>query len=65
VAPDYTVAARGRCAAFEDRPESGGRPLDWLRTWALATAHRRGRNKATVALANELARTIWATWRYQ
>ena len=42
-----------------------GRPLDRLRTWALATEQRRGRNKATVALANKLARVIWATWRYQ
>jgi transposase len=42
-----------------------GRPLDRLRHWALATEHRRGRNKATVAFANKLARVIWATWRYQ
>ena len=42
-----------------------GRPVDRLRTWALATEQRRGRNKATVAFANKLARVIWATWRYQ
>jgi transposase len=35
-----------------------------LRTWALATAQRCGPNKATVALANKLARIIWATWRH-
>jgi transposase len=42
-----------------------GRPLDRLRTWALATAQRCGYNKATVALANKLARIVWATWKYQ
>jgi transposase len=42
-----------------------GRPLDRLRAWALATAQRCGYNKATVALANKLARIVWATWKYQ
>lgn len=42
-----------------------GRPLDRLRTWALHTQQRCGHNKATVALANKLARIIWATWKYQ
>jgi transposase len=42
-----------------------GRPLDRLRTWALATRQRCGYNKATVALANKLARIVWATWKYQ
>lgn len=51
------------CAAV--RAQQQGRPLDRLRSWALATEQRCGRNKATVALANKLARIIWATWRYQ
>jgi transposase len=51
------------CAAA--RAQQAGHTLDRLRTWALATERRRGRNKATVALANKLARIIWATWRYQ
>lgn len=42
-----------------------GRPLDRLRAWACATAERCGYNKATVALANKLARIVWATWKYQ
>jgi hypothetical protein len=42
-----------------------GRTLDRLRAWALATAQRCGYNKATVALANKLARIVWATWNYQ
>lgn len=42
-----------------------GRTLDRLRTWACATQQRCGYNKATVALANKLARIVWATWKYQ
>jgi transposase len=41
-----------------------GSSLDRLRTWALDLQERRGHNKATVALANKLARIVWATWRY-
>jgi transposase len=42
-----------------------GSSLDRLRTWALDLQERRGHNKATVALANKLARIVWATWRYE
>lgn len=42
-----------------------GRTLDHLRAWAIATERRCGYNKATVALANKLARIVWATWKYQ
>jgi transposase len=42
-----------------------GRSLDRLRTWALALQERRGHNKAAVALANKLARIVWATWRHE
>lgn len=42
-----------------------GRSPDRLRAWALATQQRCGYNKATVALANKLARIVWATWKYQ
>ena len=34
-----------------------------LQEWALTTAARRGRNKATIAIANKLARIVWAIWR--
>jgi transposase len=50
------------CAA--GRAAKAGKQLDRLRTWALATQQRCGQNKATVALANKLARIIWATWRH-
>ena len=37
-----------------------GKPVDKLRTWALDLAERIGHNKAAVALANKLARRLWA-----
>jgi transposase len=37
--------------------------LDRLRVWALARERARGHNKAAVALANKLARIVWAVWR--
>jgi transposase len=40
-----------------------GRPLDRLRQWALQLQQRTCHNKAAVALANKLARIVWATWR--
>jgi transposase len=31
--------------------------------WAVAVAGRRGHNKAAIAVANKLARVVWAVWR--
>jgi transposase len=45
--------------------KKAGKPLDHLRVWALETEARIGHNKAAVALANKLARIIWATWKYE
>lgn len=42
------------------RAERAGRSVDGLRRWALAVQRRAGTNKATVALANKLARILWA-----
>lgn len=39
-------------------------PLDLLRQWAVEVFDRRGFNKAAVALANKLARIVWATWKH-
>jgi transposase len=36
---------------------------DRLRAWALQVEHHHGPNKAAVALANKIARTVWAVWR--
>ena len=38
------------------------REPDPLRVWALRTQARRGHNVAAVALANKLARIVWAVW---
>jgi transposase len=46
------------------RTEKSGKPLDRLRHWALQCERRCGHNKATVALANRLARIVWASWKY-
>lgn len=35
---------------------------DRLRKWVIAVADRCGNNKAAVALANKLARIVWAVW---
>jgi len=35
---------------------------DALRRWALTLQKRRGHNRATIALANKLARIAWAVW---
>jgi transposase len=37
---------------------------DRLRAWALAKESARGHNKAAAALANKLARIIWAVWKH-
>ena len=37
-----------------------GTPLDRTQAWALALAERTGHNKAAVALANKIARRLWA-----
>ena len=44
------------------RTSSHGRGLTRLQQWALAIQARRGHNKATVAVANKLARIVWAVW---
>jgi transposase len=36
-----------------------------LQRWAMQTEQRRGHNVATVAVANRLARIVWAVWTHQ
>ena len=45
--------------------KSDGAQRDRLRTWALERERARGHNKAAVALANKLARIVWAVWRHE
>jgi hypothetical protein len=42
---------------------SGARSTHTPHEWAVTTAARRRRNKATIAIANKLARIVWAIWR--
>jgi transposase len=39
-------------------------PRDRLREWATKVEKARGHNKAAVALANKMARMVWAVWRH-
>ena len=41
------------------------KPLNRLQQWALQLEQRVGHNKATIALANKMARILWATWMHQ
>lgn len=47
------------------RAQRAGRPLNDLQRWALEVEQRRGSNKATVALANKVARILWAMAVYE
>src|SRR5450631_586614 len=47
------------------RAERAGQSVDRLRRWALDCERQRGHKKATVALANQLARIVRATWKHQ
>lgn len=44
------------------RAQRNGHSLSELQRWALDTQTRIGHNKAAVALANKMARIIWAVW---
>ena len=50
------VLHAARCAAHANKP------LTRVQQWALAVEQRRGHNPATIALANKLARIVWAVW---
>ena len=58
-----TLLIHGARSALRAAERAGrqGR-LTRLQQWALATSERRGRNRAAVALANKVARVIWAVW---
>jgi transposase len=62
-----TLLVHGARAAIwaAHRAQRSGKSLDHLRRWALECEKQRGHNKATVALANRLARIVWATWKHE
>src|SRR5215475_8984856 len=61
-----TLLVHGARAALlaAHRRQRTGHPPDRLRQRALACQRQRGHNVATVALANRMARIIWATWKH-
>jgi hypothetical protein len=44
------------------RKAVAGKPLTRLERWAVQAEVRLGHNKAAVAMANKLARIVWAVW---
>lgn len=47
------------------RAERAGKPLTHLQAWALERAREGHHNRAAVALANKLARIVWAVWHHE
>jgi transposase len=56
-----THGARAVLLAAQRR-RAAAQPLTRLHHWALTVRDRRGHNKATMAVANKLGRTVWAVW---
>jgi transposase len=56
-----THGARAVLVAAQRR-RAAAQPLTRLHDWALTVRDRRGHNKATMAVANKLGRTVWAVW---
>ena len=54
--------ARSVLARAKQKVDSARR--DRLREWAAKVEKARGHNKAAVALANKMARMVWAVWRH-
>jgi transposase len=58
-----THGARSVLVNAQRRARVHAERLTALQRWAIELAARRGHNKAVSALANKLARIIWAVWR--
>lgn len=59
-----THGARAILVAAQRRRASA-QPLTRLHSWAMTVRDRRGHNKATIAVANKLGRTVWAVWHHE
>jgi transposase len=57
----FTHGARSVLLCAKKR-RTAKRSLTRLQTWALEVDARRGHNKTTIAVANKLARIVWAVW---
>jgi len=60
----FVHGARSVMVRIKIRQRSG-QSLTYLQAWAAQLEQRVGHNKATVALANKMARILWATWMHQ
>jgi transposase len=56
--------ARSALRAAQQR-DRAGKPLTRLQQWAVTKAQTQHFNSAAVALANKLARIVWAVWHYE
>jgi transposase len=56
-------AGSALCAAIN--LQAKGRPLSQLQRWAVQRTEKAHLNKAAVAVANKLARIIWAVWKHE
>jgi transposase len=57
-----THGARAVLLTAQRTSRTAPQRLTRLQHWAVTTAARRGHNKAAIAVANKLARVIWAVW---
>ncbi len=46
------------------RKQKAGRALSSLEQWGLERATKKPHNQAAVALANKMARVLWAVWHH-
>jgi transposase len=57
-----THGARAVLLAAQRTARTTPQRLTRLQQWAVTTAARRGHNKTAIALANKMARIVWALW---
>ena len=58
------TGARSALLAAERR-EKSGQGVTRLQAWAVERGRQKQTNQAAVALANKLARVIWAVWKHE
>jgi transposase len=59
-----TLLIHGARSVLARAKQSDSAPRDRLREWAAKVEKERGHNKAAVALANKMARMVWAVWHH-
>jgi transposase len=57
--------ARSVLARIKSPKRDQNEPISRLQQWALQLEQRVGHNKAAVALANKMARIMWASWMHE